>query len=336
VQATEITAGDEFMFTNVPDGNYNIVATDGTYSKTMRLLIEDGVVVYPVKYIDLVLSGKNTSVVITTEDTPNVTVDDMDTIFELDTYNYTSDDALLVNDGGTVEFKLYATLMTVTSVSSDEISAMYAVTDKNKVVGAYLDLSLYKYVTDTDGAVERTRVTELAKGANVSVTIPLGDLAGKSGLEVVRIHDTGDRYVGSSLADMDSNPSTYTISTTQFSTYAVLYDPNPSTSSGNTTSGVTSGTSSVAEGTASPSQSGALYAQAGTSQQDPDADDDDDDDDNSTGSSSTTPTTSSGSSVGSLRSSGTAKTGDATPIAVLGMMMIISLSGFVFIRRKIK
>jgi LPXTG-motif cell wall-anchored protein len=184
--------------------------------------------------------------------------------------------------------------------------------------------------------VERTRVTELAKGANVSVTIPLGDLAGKSGLEVVRIHDTGDRYVGSSLADMDSNPSTYTISTTQFSTYAVLYDPNPSTSSGNTTSGVTSGTSSVAEGTASPSQSGALYAQAGTSQQDPDADDDDDDDDNSTGSSSTTPTTSSGSSVGSLRSSGTAKTGDATPIAVLGMMMIISLSGFVFIRRKIK
>jgi LPXTG-motif cell wall-anchored protein len=263
----------------------------------------------------------------------------MDTIFELDTYNYTSDDALLVNDGGTVEFKLYATLMTVTSVSSDEISAMYAVTDKNKVVGAYLDLSLYKYVTDTDGAVERTRVTELAKGANVSVTIPLGDLAGKSGLEVVRIHDTGDRYVGSSLADMDSNPSTYTISTTQFSTYAVLYDPNPSTSSGNTTSGVTtsgSGTSSVAEGTASPSQSGALYAQAGTSQQNPDADDDDDDDDNSTGSSSTTPTTSSGSSVGSLRSSGTAKTGDATPIAVLGMMMIISLSGFVFIRRKIK
>jgi hypothetical protein len=339
VQATEITAGDEFMFTNVPDGNYNIIATDGTYSKTMRLLIEDGVVVYPVKYIDLVLSGKNTSVVITTEDTPNVTVDDMDTIFELDTYNYTSDDALLVNDGGTVEFKLYATLMTVTSVSSDEISAMYAVTDKNKVVGAYLDLSLYKYVTDTDGAVERTRVTELAKGANVSVTIPLGDLAGKSGLEVVRIHDTGDRYVGSSLADMDSNPSTYTISTTQFSTYAVLYDPNPSTSSGNTTSGVTtsgSGTSSVAEGTASPSQSGALYAQAGTSQQNPDADDDDDDDDNSTGSSSTTPTTSSGSSVGSLRSSGTAKTGDATPIAVLGMMMIISLSGFVFIRRKIK
>jgi LPXTG-motif cell wall-anchored protein len=155
----------------------------------------------------------------------------------------------------------------------------------------------------------------------------LGDLAGKSGLEVVRIHDTGDKFVGTSLPDADSNPSTYTISTTQFSTYAVLYDPSTTAASGDGSS-----TSSVAEGTANPSQSGTLYAQAGTSQQDPSADDDDDD--SSTGGSSTS--TSSGSSVGSLRSSGTAKTGDAMPIAMVGMVMMLSLSGFVFIRRKIK
>ena len=317
-RAIEINAGEEFIFTNVPDGNYSIVATDGVYSKTKRVLIKDGLIVYPEKYIDLVLSGKNTSVVITTADTPNVTADNMDSIFDYDVINFTDDDRDLIEAGGTVEFKLYATLMSVSNVSASEISAMYAVTDKNKVVGAYLDLSLYKIVTNSKGEVERTRVTELANGADISVTIPLGELSGKPDLEVIRIHDTGDSsFLGASLADQDNNPGTYTVSTNQFSTYAVLYS-RETASTTETTEEVT--TATTEETTASTTEE--VNEKDGNGSK------------KNVTSKTKTSKNSKSSSVGSLRSSGTAKTGDETPVAVMGFMLIMTTAGFFVLRKK--
>lgn len=321
IRALEISAGDEFTFQNVPDGNYSIVATDGSYSSTKRVLIKDGVIVYPEHYIDLILSGKNTSVVITTTDTPDITADNMDSIFDYDVINYTDDDMKLIQNGGIVEFKLYATLMSVANVSANEISAMYNVTDQSKIVGAYLDLSLYKVVTDNNGEVTRSRVTELANGANVSVTIPLGELSGKSGLEVIRIHDTGDgNYLGASLQDQDNNPATYTVTTNQFSTYAVLYNresapttedkktddrkDNPTTEQKKPNDGKDNPTTEDKK----PNDGKDNPAKGGTN----------------------------GSTIGSLRSSGTAKTGDETPIAVMGTMMLLSAAGFFTLKRKTK
>lgn len=326
IMATEIKAGNQFTFSNVPNGNYSIVATDGRYTKTLRMLVEDGMVIYPTTSIDLVLSGKNTSVVLTTQETPNVTADNLDSIFDIDPVNYTVDDKKLVDtEGGVVEFKLCATLMAVSAVSPEEITAMYAATGKNKVVGAYLDLSLYKVVTDKYGMTEQSRVTQLGNGAKVSVTIPLGDLAGKPGLEVIRIHDNGDRFLGTYLYDEDSNPSTYTISTDQFSTYAVLYD----------VSGVDPArpAETIEEGTAGPSQngtpnSGILWGNGNEIGEDdkkpiePDT--------------STRASSAEGSSIGSLRSSSSAKTGDAAPVAAMGGMMIISVAGFFVLRKRLK
>lgn len=316
IMAVEVEAGDSFTFTNVPDGNYSIVATDGRYSKTKRVLVSNGMIVYPESMIELILSGKNTSVVIVDDDTPNITADNIDSIFTNDTENFTQFDHDLIDAGGTVEFKLYASLMRVTTVSPDEIAAMYMVTDRQKIVGAYLDLSLYKFVTDEDGNTERTQVHQLTQGANVSVTIPLGDLAGKPGLEVVRIHDTGDRFVGTSLQDMDSNPNTYTITTTQFSTYAVLYDPvqvpqQPPT------------TADVGEGGMGPAQDGNIHTDEKVTTETTES-----------GISGKTPSGTSGSSIGTLRSSGSAKTGDEAPIAVFGFVLVISAAGFVVIRKK--
>lgn len=333
IMAVEVDAGDTFTFDHVPDGNYSIVATDGKYSKTKRVLIKDGLIVYPESVIELVLSGKNTAVVIVSDDTPNITADNMDSIFANDTENFTVADRDLIESDGTVEFKLYASLMRVSTVKAEEISAMYAVTDKSKVVGAYLDLSLYKIITDANGNTERTQVHQLTQGANVSVTIPLGDLAGKSGLEIVRIHDNGDRYVGASLQDMDSNPNTYTISTGQFSTYAVLYNPNaviedqpatvPSTLSnvGNGDLPIQNTTSSVTDNTTNQkTESGGGNIKKETSEK--------------TTESGKRYSSGGSSSVGTLRSSGTAKTGDMTPIAALGFMMLISTAGFIIIRKK--
>ena len=338
LMAEEIAAGTEFSFINIPDGNYNITATDGNYSKTTRLLVEDGMVVYPTQYIDLVLSGQNTSVVITTESTPNITADDMDTIFASDKVNFTQKDSDLIDAGGTVEFKLYATLMTVSSVSADEISAMYAVTDNNKVVGAYLDLSLYKIVTDASGEVERSRVTNLANPAHISVTIPLGELAGKPDLEVVRIHNDGENFIGASLTDQDSNPNTYTITTDQFSTYAVLYSITGATSEEPTTAATEQPTTAPVNVTPSTQ----TVVEPSTQQPTPSTqysyedEEDDDEDVKEIKDKKTKPKSSSSTSVGSLTSSGSAKTGDETPIVIMFALMMMSICGMVVLRKKSK
>lgn len=330
IRAVEVdtSVGNVFTFYNVPDGNYSVVATDGVYTKTARVLIREGRVIYPeTNNLDLVLSGKNTSVVVTTDETPDVTAGNLDSLF-YDEVNFTDEDEKLVEDGkGTVEYKLYATLMRVSDVTAEEISAMYSATsDKNKVVGAYLDLSLYKYVTDENGNVNRSQVTQLSGGANVSVTIPLGDLANKSGLEVVRIHKDGDTFTGAYLVDQDNNPATYTITTTQFSTYAVLYNPE-------------SDKEEIKDGTLDPSDNGAINKPTEDKGKEPGKDDSttekpkDNKDDKKEDSKK--PGSSGGSSVGSLKSSGSAKTGDATPIAILFIIMSVSLGGFVVLRKKL-
>lgn len=321
VMAKEVNAGEEFTFDLIPDGNYNIVATDGIYTKTVRLLVKDGTIIYPEKYIELILSGKNTSVEITTDETPDITADNMDSIFEDDNVNFNNEDKALIEAGGTVEFKLYATLMKVSSVSAQEIAAMYAVTDKNKVVGAYLDLSLYKIRTNASGDTEKSRVTKLASGANISVTIPLGDLAGKPGLEVVRIHNEGENFLGASLMDQDTNPNTYTVTTNQFSTYAVLYSVDEPTTE-----------PKVEPTTEQPTTEQPTTEQNANSTTEqnkdkkpgkkPDKDSGKDEEESST--------------VGSLKSPGSAKTGDATPIALLGSMMLCSLGGLIILRKKSK
>lgn len=337
IRAVEVdtSVGNTFTFNNVPDGNYSVVATDGVYTKTARVLIREGRVIYPdTNALDLVLSGKNTSVVVTTDETPDVTAGNLDTLF-YDEINYTDEDKKLVEDGnGTVEFKLYATLMRVSDVSAEEISAMYSATsNKNKIVGAYLDLSLYKIITDENGNMNRSQVTKLSGGANVSVTIPLGDLANKSGLEVVRIHKDGDTFTGAYLVDQDNNPSTYTITTTQFSTYAVLYDPDKEPEQVPTTE-------EIKDGTLDPSDNGSINTTTEESGKEPGEDEpttekpkdnnpeDGKEDDKK-------PASSGGSSVGSLKSSGSAKTGDATPIAMLFVIMSVSLGGFIVLRKKL-
>jgi len=326
IRAVEVdtSLGNTFAFNDVADGNYTVLATDGVYSKNARVLIQNGRIIFPDSAsIDLELSGMNTSVEITTDETPDVTADNLDSLFNDET-NYTEEDRLLVEDGnGTVEFKLYATLMQVSSVSPEEISVMYsAASDKNKIVGAYLDLTLYKIVTDENGNVNRSQVHKLGGGANVSVTIPLGDLANKSGLEVIRIHKNDDHFTGAYLVDQDNNPNTYTITSSQFSTYAVLYDPDPEPETPPTTE-------EIKDGTISPSQDGAINNPTDDTEVEPDEDKKDDEDKKKDDDSE-------GSSVGSLTSSGSAKTGDASPVAVLFGMMVISVLGILFLRKKAK
>ena len=332
IMAKEIEAGSEFVFEHVADGNYNVVATDGVYSKSIRVSIQDGMIEYPTQYIDLILSGKNTSIYVTTPDTPNISADNMDSIFADDLINFTEDDKALIDAGGTVEFQLCATLMTVSNVSAGEISAMYAVADKNKIVGAYLDMTLYKIVTETDGTTQKKKVTDLANGANISITIPLGELAGKPDLEVIRIHNDGENFIGASLSDQDNNVNTYTIVTNQFSTYAILYgtgvEPTTEVTTQQTTQKVDNNATNK-PGVSNNKTSVTVTTEQKADQAKKNGKKNIKDNDKK-------PQASNTSSIGSLRSSGTAKTGDATPIVLLFGFMIAAFGCAGILRRQLK
>jgi len=98
------------------------------------------------------------------------------------------------------------------------------VSDKQKVeteisglpdckLGQYLDIKLLKIIGSTE-----TPITQTNSMITVSFEIP-AKLLGKKEYSVIRVHDG----VTTVLKDQDNNPSTITIETDQFSTYALVY-----------------------------------------------------------------------------------------------------------------
>ena len=115
--------------------------------------------------------------------------------------------------------------------------------------------------------------------------------------------------------DMDSNPNTFTLTSNKFSTYAILYTPDKDddktteTTTPTTETPTTEAPTTENNNSEQPITPADNHAQAGGQ------------------------TTSFG-SVGS--GSGAAKTGDATPIALIFMLMVASVGGTIIIRRKIQ
>ncbi len=328
VAATTVEAGEVFTFQNIPDGTYTIVATDGVYKKSQAVTVDNHIVVKPGSTISLVLSGQNTSVVITSSETPKIVADNMDSIFLYDTeVNFNDDDRALIMADGTVEFRLYATLTNVVNVSKDELAIIQRVGGSGKIVAKYLDLTLEKISTDADGNVERTRVSELANGASITITVPLQDLAGKKGIEVVRVHDGANGLEGYRYeTDMDSSPYTFTFASNKFSTYAILYSPDED---GSTQQDPTDKTT-TGDKTTTQDRSTQKRTTQGTTTQQHTTEDPINPPGNTAQSGSST-------SFSSVRSgSGSAKTGDAAPLAAVGLLMIVSLGGVFTLRRKQK
>lgn len=338
LMAQVISDGDDFVFEAVPDGNYSIVATDGKYSNTVKISVDDGMIVYPDGLIEIELSGINTSVEIETDDTPNITVDNMDNISTLS--NNSAKDKKIIDDNGVVEYKLLARAV---SPSSAEVQKDLKVLDSyiannnlNATHFAYYDLTIKRIEYDSKGNIISTDdVTEMVgESAGVSVSVPLGGHANDSGLKMVRIHN-GSCAV---LADTDGQGnSTYTFYSTKFSTYVLIHSvgeatteqpttkaPQPNTQQPVTTYDVTQitpKTTPTTEHVKVPS----------TSYEDPDEDEEDVKEIKEKKSKAK----SSGStSVGTLTSSGSAKTGDTTPIVMLFSFMMISVFGIIILRKK--
>lgn len=299
VRSIEKNDGDTFEFDNVADGTYSIVATNGLYTYTLPLVIENGSIIYPTSSILLILGGKNTSVQIDTDDTPSISVDGLDAIFEYDKSNYTDEDIALISEGGVVEFKLVASLLKATTVADEDISAVYNIIGKSSTVGAYLDLKLYKIRTDANGVqLSREQINEIG-GTSLKVTFPLGDLAGKSNLRVVRTHDGS----GAVLPDIDSAYTTYTVESNKFSTYAIVYDVDPTTTDDNGDNKPTTDDGGNSSTTVDPSNP-----------------------------------TQSNNSITSLKGSGSGspQTGDSSPIYPIVSLFVLSLAGCIIFKKKIR
>ncbi len=312
IRSVEKNNGEAFEFYNIPDGSYNIVATNGLYTNTIQLIIENGSIISPTNSILMVLGGKNTSVEIVTDDTPSISVKGLDDIFEYDSANYTSEDISLIEDGGAVEFRLYASLMNVTTVSSEDVSVIYNLIGDGSVVGAYIDITLYKIKFDAVGNIISKEKIEEIGGTSLKVTVPLGNLSGKNNLRVIRTHNGGCTV----LPDIDANTTTYTFESGKFSTYAMVYDVTRNNTDDSTD---TSTEDNINK---------------------PDVPDDTNNQNNSNPQSTitddATDTVSKTPSITTLKGSSSPKTGDINAVEIIGVIAILAGISGIYFRRKIR
>ncbi len=297
LETTEVKSGSSFVFNRVADGNYNIVATNGKTSKSVSVNLVDGKVVDPTGDILITLrTGQITSVVLNGSKTPNISVSGLDDIFNYDTVNFTEDDKKFIAKGGAVEFRLNIEYKSSGAVSQKALAAVYSIMDKNEKVNMFLDLSIYKIRTYSSGAVEsRTQIHELAGGVTVRVVLPLPSKVAKaSSKSIIRVHNDS----ASTLADLDASKTSYTLESGQFSTYALIYATSKKDDA--------------------------------TTEDDNKDNPDDKDNDNDKGDGKDKDKD----SIKDYDYDSSPKTGDATPVAAMGGLLILSIVGIIFLRKR--
>lgn len=226
VQYQSVKNNEAFMFTNLPDGVYMVRAMNGNRSVSMGLVIQGQKLVEPTGAIRLVLrSGQSTSVEYDGNGMPQVSVSGLENLFG-DTTNFGSDqDYAVIDAGGSVEFCMLVKGMLESEVPASDMALLMQNLGSKERVAMYMDFSIWKRCIGVFGTISENQVTSISGGKKIRIVIPISDeLAVQEGLSVLRVHGgTVER-----LADLDSNPNTYTIESTLFSTYALVYTDNSS------------------------------------------------------------------------------------------------------------
>ena len=225
---------NSYVFENVADGNYRIMASNGLLTKESSITIENGGVTYPGNYlendgINFVLTGLSTRIVVE-DGTICITADGLDKIYNTALFNgnITPEDLDVVSKGGTIDVALYASYMNADSVGSDIQQLFINKLGASAELKKYISLTIVKTVRDSNGnCVNNTpcNITRLAE--SITVSFPLEELAGQK-IYVASVH-TSD--MGNSFTNWDQYSGIYistnyvTISTDRFSVYA-LYKMN--------------------------------------------------------------------------------------------------------------
>lgn len=217
----------DYNFTNISNGTYRVVATDGVHTQTKSVIVENGAIVYPTDYItsrgvNFVLSNLSTRMVLK-DGAVKVTADGLDQVFDR---NYTAviteeDWYAYDNEGVSIDITLYADYLDVTDVSSTTQGVFADKIGKNNEIVRYIELNVVKTVRDANGEILYTKdVTRLVKP--ITIAFPLGDLSGQK-IGVASMHGNGNdaQFINWSDSEAVLTKNYIAITTSRFSIYAL-------------------------------------------------------------------------------------------------------------------
>lgn len=217
----------DYNFTNISNGTYRVVATDGVHTQTKSVIVENGTIVYPADYltnrgVNFVLSNLSTHMVLK-DGAVKVTADGLDQVFDR---NYTAviteeDWYAYDNEGVSIDITLYADYLDVTDVSSTTQGVFADKIGKNNEIVRYIELNVVKTVKNADGEILYTQdVTRLVKP--VTIAFPLGDLSGQK-IGVASMHGNGNdaQFINWSDGEAVLTKDYIAITTSRFSIYAL-------------------------------------------------------------------------------------------------------------------
>lgn len=225
----------KYLFENISDGIYRVVATNGVLTKTAAVTIENGGISYPSDYaenggVNFVLNSMSTSVVIQ-DNAINITADGLEKIYDTTWYEgiITQEDKAVLASGGSINIILNASYVNVSDVSAEEQSIFNAKLGKDAVIERYIQIYIIKEVKDSTGRYVNSTPSYVKELYDpIVISFPLGDLAGKE-VYVASVHNAGSDYSfinwnDSSKVNLSKNY--VSITTSHFSVYALYTTVN--------------------------------------------------------------------------------------------------------------
>ena len=221
----------EFIITGVSNGTYNLVVQKGDIIVTTLITVSGGN--YASGAITLP-NGKTNSIVEIKSDNLPIVVGGLDAQFTAatsieDNKGVTEDDKNVVASGGTVEIKFTAEKKAENAAPNASNITISATADR-KTVGMFIDLSVVKTVTTSDGNPSTTTTALVELPYLIEVFIPLEEaLQGKSDYVIYRYHGSGvDTITTTPNTDREEielveNGKTLKLKVKKFSTYAISY-----------------------------------------------------------------------------------------------------------------
>lgn len=226
---TGLKTGERFQFTHLPDGFYNLVATNGQYTVTVMVQVQNG----GTTELNVVYVGTKQSIVKVEQGAPPVAADKLGSLFEEEIYKGDDQAPETVKNGGTVEIKLTAALPDDTGADKTPVEAIAArAVNEGKTVGLQVNLTVDMVIKPSDPDLLGTTKPLTDTGALVEIALPLPEeVRGKTGYQILRYHGAAvDSLRKIKVTDKPVEESFYIsggyahIFAHKFSTYAIAYD----------------------------------------------------------------------------------------------------------------
>lgn len=175
---TGIGKDDLFSFRNLPDGEYNVVFTDGNYKvTTLATVLDSKTEMLKARDAD----SKQTRVEVK-KSAPDIAVYGLNELYETDLYGNNSEAEEIIQSGGNAEIKLISETAVDSAVKANiQKKADY----DGREVGLYTDLK-GEFVLTTKGGYSTTEEISKVSGL-VLIAMPLpAEIQGKDGLRIYR------------------------------------------------------------------------------------------------------------------------------------------------------